>query len=98
MSSRSASAFRWKDYRIKSGDRQKVMRLATPEFKARDMLGLVGLRPEHYDRYATLCARIVLKILPFSRFVFSAGPISRQTTPSERNADIGVAGIGSMLY
>ncbi len=25
-------AFRWKDYHIKSGDRQKVMRLATPEF------------------------------------------------------------------
>jgi hypothetical protein len=25
-------AFRWKDYRIKSGDRQKTMRLATPEF------------------------------------------------------------------
>ena len=25
-------AFRWKDYRIKRGDRQKVMRLATPEF------------------------------------------------------------------
>ncbi len=25
-------AFRWKDYRIKHGDRQKVMRLATPEF------------------------------------------------------------------
>jgi hypothetical protein len=25
-------AFRWKDYRIKSGDRQKIMRLATPEF------------------------------------------------------------------
>ena len=24
--------FRWKDYRIKHGDRQKVMRLATPEF------------------------------------------------------------------
>lgn len=24
--------FRWKDYRIKNGDRQKVMRLATPEF------------------------------------------------------------------
>ena len=27
-----AVAFRWKDYRIKSGDRQKVMRLATSEF------------------------------------------------------------------
>jgi hypothetical protein len=25
-------AFRWKDYRIKSGDRRKTMRLATPEF------------------------------------------------------------------
>jgi hypothetical protein len=25
-------AFRWKDYRIKNGDRQKIMRLATPEF------------------------------------------------------------------
>jgi len=25
-------AFHWKDYRIKSGNRQKVMRLATPEF------------------------------------------------------------------
>ena len=24
--------FRWKDYRIKNGDRQKVIRLATPEF------------------------------------------------------------------
>jgi hypothetical protein len=31
-------AFRWKDYRIKSGDRQKVMRLATPEFIRRFLI------------------------------------------------------------
>jgi len=31
-------AFRWKDYRIKSGDRQKVMRLAMPEFIRRFLI------------------------------------------------------------
>jgi|GEM_PF-961529 len=31
-------AFHWKDYRIKSGDRQKVMRLATPEFIRRFLI------------------------------------------------------------
>ena len=31
-------AFRWKDYRIKSSDRQKVMRLATPEFIRRFLI------------------------------------------------------------
>nr|WP_243145016.1 IS91 family transposase [Litoreibacter roseus] len=30
--------FRWKDYRIKRGDRQKVMRLATPEFIRRFLI------------------------------------------------------------
>jgi len=31
-------AFRWKDYRIKAGDRQKVMRLATDEFIRRFLI------------------------------------------------------------
>lgn len=31
-------AFRWKDYRIKSGDRQKIMWLATPEFIRRFLI------------------------------------------------------------
>jgi hypothetical protein len=31
-------AFRWKDYRIKNGDRQKVMRLATDEFIRRFLI------------------------------------------------------------
>ena len=40
-------AFRWKDYRIKHGDRQKVMRLATPEFIRRF---LVHVLPDGFHR------------------------------------------------
>jgi hypothetical protein len=40
-------AFRWKDYRIKSGDRQKVMRLAPPEFIRRF---LVHVLPDNFHR------------------------------------------------
>jgi hypothetical protein len=31
-------AFRWKDYRVKNGDRQKIMRLAMPEFIRRFLI------------------------------------------------------------
>ena len=40
-------AFRWKDYRIKSGDRQKIMRLATPEFIRRF---LIHVLPDGFHR------------------------------------------------
>src|SRR6056297_2545163 len=40
-------AFRWKDYRIKSDDRQKVMRLATPEFIRRF---LIHVLPDGFHR------------------------------------------------
>ena len=40
-------AFRWKDYRIKNGDRQKVMRLATPEFIRRF---LIHVLPDGFHR------------------------------------------------
>ncbi len=40
-------AFRWKDYRVKSGDRQKVMRLATPEFIRRF---LIHVLPDNFHR------------------------------------------------
>ena len=40
-------AFRWKDYRIKHGDRQKVMRLTTPEFIRRF---LIHVLPEGFHR------------------------------------------------
>ena len=40
-------AFRWKDYRVKSGDRQKVMRLATPEFIRRFLMHVL---PDGFHR------------------------------------------------
>ncbi len=40
-------AIRWKDYRVKSGDRQKVMRLATPEFIRRF---LIHVLPDGFHR------------------------------------------------
>ncbi|WP_050525679.1 IS91 family transposase [Pseudorhodobacter aquimaris] len=40
-------AFRWKDYRTKSGDRKKVMRLATPEFIRRF---LIHVLPDGFHR------------------------------------------------
>jgi hypothetical protein len=40
-------AFRWKDYRIKSGDRQKVMRLSTDEFIRRF---LIHVLPDGFHR------------------------------------------------
>ncbi len=40
-------AFRWKDYRIKTGDRQRVMRLATDEFIRRS---LIHVLPDGFHR------------------------------------------------
>ncbi len=40
-------AFRWKDYRIKTGDRQKIMRLATDEFIRRF---LIHVLPDGFHR------------------------------------------------
>lgn len=40
-------SFRWKDYRIKTGDRQKVMRLSTDEFIRRF---LIHVLPDGFHR------------------------------------------------
>ncbi|PLW76592.1 IS91 family transposase [Cohaesibacter celericrescens] len=51
-----AVTFRWKDYRIKSGDRQKVMRLATSEFIRRFLLHVLPTgfhRIRHYGFLAS---------------------------------------------
>ena len=40
-------AFRWKDYRIKNGDRQKIMRLSTGEFIRRF---LIHVLPDGFHR------------------------------------------------
>jgi hypothetical protein len=49
-------AFRWKDYRVKTGDRQKVMRLATGEFIRRFLIHILpnGFhRIRHYGLLAS---------------------------------------------
>ena len=49
-------AFRWNDYRIKQGDRQRVMRLATPEFIRRFLLHVLPAgfhRIRHYGLLAS---------------------------------------------
>ncbi|APG87558.1 transposase (plasmid) [Sinorhizobium americanum CCGM7] len=47
-------ALRWKDYRIKTGDRQKVMRLATDEFILRFLLLPDGFKCiRHYGLLAS---------------------------------------------
>jgi len=49
-------AFRWKDYRVKTGDRQKVMRLATGEFIRRFLIHILpdGIhRIRHYGLLAS---------------------------------------------
>lgn len=49
-------AFRWKDYRIKNGDRQKVMRLTTDEFTRRFLMHVLpdGFhRIRHYGMLAS---------------------------------------------
>jgi hypothetical protein len=40
-------AFRWKDYRVKSGDRQKVLRLTAPEFIRRFLMHVL---PDGFHR------------------------------------------------
>lgn len=56
-------AFRWKDYRIKAGDRQKIMRLATPEFIRRFLIHVLpdGFhRIRHYGLMASATRKVNL--------------------------------------
>ncbi len=59
-------AFRWKDYRIKSGDRQKVMRLITDEFIRRFLMHVLpdGFhRIRHYGLLASARRKInIIKV------------------------------------
>ncbi len=60
-------AFRWKDYRIKRGDRQNVMRLATPEFIRRFLIHVLpdGFhRIRHYGRLASASRKTNITKIP----------------------------------
>ena len=57
-------AFRWKDYRIKAGDRQKVMCLSTPEFIRRFLMHVLpdGFhRIRHYGLLASATRKATIE-------------------------------------
>nr|WP_203595639.1 IS91 family transposase [Salipiger sp. PrR003] len=57
-------AFRWKDYRIKSGNRQRVMRLSTPEFIRRFLMHVLpdGFhRIRHYGLLASATRKATIE-------------------------------------
>jgi hypothetical protein len=49
-------AFQWKDYRIKNGDKQKAMRLATPEFIRRFLIHVLPDRFHRIRHYGLLAS------------------------------------------
>jgi hypothetical protein len=74
--------FRWKDYRIKNGDRQKVMRLATDEFIRRF---LIHVLPDGFHRirhYGLLAAAGRNAIVTKIRKLFGAETPSQDEAPS----------------
>nr|WP_240477006.1 transposase [Roseivivax marinus] len=90
-------AFRWKDYRIKRGDRQKVMRLATDEFIRRFLIH--GLphgfhRIRHYGFLASAGHKD--KVAQIRELLKTSKPPRRRMTPPhhpircERHAPIAV--------
>lgn len=79
-------AFRWKDYRIKSGDRMKVMRLATPEFIRRF---LVHVLPDGFHRirhYGLLASANRKANIAKIRVLLGAEP-PVQSKPTDAEAD-----------
>ena len=77
----STVAFRWKDYRIKRGDRMKVMRLATDEFIRRYLIHVVpdGFhRIRHYGFLASAQRKVnIAKI----RALLGAQTATQEDTP-----------------
>ena len=80
-------AFRWKDYRIKSGDHQKVMRLATPEFIRRFLMHVLPdwfHRIRHYGLLASSARKTnIIKI----RALLGVQPAD-ETATSEPDGEI----------
>ena len=80
-------AFRWKDYCIKNGDRQKVLRLATPEFIRRF---LIHVLPDGFHRirhYGLLASGGCKKRLAKIRALLFVQP-PEQTTAQESEPEV----------
>ena len=75
-------AFRWKDYRIKNGERQKVMRLATGEFIRRFLIHVLpdGFhRSRHYGLRASATRKAnIAKV----RALLGAEPVKNEDPPT----------------
>ena len=75
-------AFRWKDYRIKNGERQKVMRLATPEFIRRF---LIHVLPDGFHRirhYGLLASGNRKANIAKARALLGAEPVKNEDPPT----------------
>lgn len=75
-------AFRWKDYRIKNGERQKVMRLATPEFIRRF---LIHVLPDGFHRirhYGLLASGNRKANIAKVRALLGAEPVKNEDPPT----------------
>ncbi|MDB4092246.1 IS91 family transposase [bacterium] len=75
-------AFRWKDYRIKNGERQKVMRLATPEFIRRFLIHVLpdGFhRIRHYGLFASATRKANIAK---ARALLGAEPVKNEDPPT----------------
>ncbi|MEO1307859.1 MAG: IS91 family transposase [Pseudomonadota bacterium] len=75
-------AFRWKDYRIKRGDRMKVMRLATDEFIRRY---LIHVLPDGFHRirhYGFLASAQRKGNIAKIRALLGAKTVTQEDTPS----------------
>jgi hypothetical protein len=81
-------AFRWKDYRIKTGDRQKVMRLATDEFIRRF---LIHVLPEGFHRirhYGLLAGATRKATIARIRTLLGEASPARDRDPQRPHAEI----------
>tara|TARA_R110000737_G_scaffold140862_1_gene171636 strand:- start:284 stop:1477 length:1194 start_codon:yes stop_codon:yes gene_type:complete len=75
-------AFRWEDYRIKNGERQKVMRMATPEFIRRF---LIHVLPDGFHRirhYGLLASGNRKANIAKARALLGAEPVKNEDPPT----------------
>ncbi|MEJ6640635.1 MAG: IS91 family transposase [Octadecabacter sp.] len=75
-------AFRWKDYRVKNVERQKVMRLATPEFIRRF---LIHVLPDGFHRirhYGLLASGNRKANIAKARALLGAEPVKNEDPPT----------------
>jgi len=75
-------AFKWKDYRIKSDDRQSVMRLSTSEFIRRFLIHVLPDRFHRIRHYGLLASSKRKVNIAKVRTLLGAQPPKREDTPA----------------